>query len=127
MTPFDYVKSILNKKRFDFFDKKEYTIPVVNRALAAHEDCIHFVNDINLYGVDEEMHYEYLFSSIRKAYRPFKEWQKNEVKETADVVMEYYDIGFEKALEYISILDNEQIKQMRNVVKNECKNSNPGQ
>ena len=50
MSPFDYVKEILQGKKqliTDELTEKEYVPFIVNRSLSYHQDCVFFANEVN--------------------------------------------------------------------------------
>ena len=102
--PFDYVKSILNgntKLKVD----KEYNSFLINRALSYHKDCIFIANEVNNFSnLDNDIQYDFLLNIIRKRYRKFKPWHKNSISDDIKIIMEFFNVGFDDALEYLEIL-----------------------
>ena len=50
MSPFDYVKEILQGKKqliVDDLSEKEYNPFIINRSLSYHKDCVFFANEMN--------------------------------------------------------------------------------
>ncbi|CAB4133414.1 clamp loader small subunit [uncultured Caudovirales phage] len=115
----EIIPSILEKKKNVFqaeHEYKDYTPYVVNRALSFHQDCVPYVNEINVWcGIDKDMQYQYLLNTIRTMKRKFQPWQKTSVDKDIDCVKEYFGYSNEKAKEALRILTDEQIKQIKEI------------
>lgn len=91
-----------------------------NSVLCNHKDLIFYVNEMNInYNVTNKMHYDYLFSSIRKK----KRWSNNETKEEKkqrekdqelhNLISGYYKYNTLRTKEALRILTAEQIEIIR--------------
>jgi hypothetical protein len=112
--PFEIVNNILQEKE-PTEDLLNFVPFVTNRALSYHYDCVMQANEMNLRsGIDSNMHYSFLFHSIRKYKRPFKKWQKKE-KEEENVaeIKEYYGVSTIRARELLPLLSEENLKFMK--------------
>lgn len=119
MTPFDIVKSISQTKedlsKEEKF-KENYNQYIINRALSRFTDCIMVVNDINMYPyISDDMHYCYLINSIRPRHR-YKPWLKQDENKDIDMIMNYYKCNVKRAKEMLSLLDEKQLKDLRNYI-----------
>ena len=71
-----YENSITSGKKIEL--DGDYSQWRTNNILSNHKDTILYANEMNChYGVTDQMHYDYLFNSIRKT----KRWSKAETKE----------------------------------------------
>jgi redox-regulated HSP33 family molecular chaperone len=64
--------------------------------------------------IDNDLQYQYYLNSLRAYKRPFQKWFKKEEIEDLDVIMDYYDCSSDKAREILSILTEDQIREIRN-------------
>ena len=111
MNPFEFINSITYTKQDIMHDlnESEYESFLTNRALAYHQDCILYANEMNRrFDVPNKLQYQYLLNTIRKRKR-FAKWIKPERIDDLKIVMEYYSVSREKAEEYISILSEKEL------------------
>jgi len=111
MNPFEFINSITYTKKDIMHDlnESEYESFLTNRALAYHQDCILYANEMNRrFDVPNKLQYQYLLNTIRKRKR-FAKWIKLERIDDLKIVMEYYSVSREKAEEYISILSEKEL------------------
>lgn len=123
LSPFDYLNSInMNKDNLmrDEYgineqNEKTYNSWLVNKGLSYFIDTLEHSQNMNLYDMhlDNLMKYEYLLYSVRKRKR-FSKWHKAINNETIDLIMNYYNISYYKAIDFIKILTKEQIDQIKN-------------
>lgn len=115
-SPFDFVNSISETKQNimkDDLDEKSYEAYMVNRALSQFADTILFANEMNRnHHLDKKLQYSFLLNTIRKGKRRSK-WAKAELPENLEVVKEYYGYSNEKAKVALTLLDNDQIKELK--------------
>ena len=108
---FDYVKSIDNKTEQLPID--DYNAFLVNRALSFGYDTVLFSNELNLNpSISNQMAYDFLYYGIPKKRR-YSKWQKRDEIKDLDVIKDYYNISFTKAIEYSKILTTEQITELK--------------
>ena len=115
MNPFDFINSITYTKKDIMHDlnESEYQSFVTNRALAYHQDCILYANEMNRrFDVPNKLQYHYLLNTIRKRKR-FAKWIKPERINDLKIVMEYYSVSREKAEEYLTILSDKELTILR--------------
>ena len=69
MSPFDYVKEILQGKKqliVDELTEKEYSPFLTNRSLSYHKDCIMFANEMNRrHHTDKKLQNDFLLNTVR--------------------------------------------------------------
>ena len=113
----EIVPSILQTKKDVFvneLDHKDYNPWIVNRALSFHQDCIPYVNQMNLHpGIEKDMQYSYLLNTIRSMKRKFQPWQKTSTDKDIEAVKTYFGYSNEKAKEALRILNDEQIAEIK--------------
>ena len=113
----EIVPSILKTKENvlkDDIDVKDYKPFLVNRALSYHQDCILYVNEINLYpGTDAELQYQFFLNTIRPMKRTFQPWQKTSTDKDLECIKEYFGYSNSKAKEALDILNDEQIAEIK--------------
>lgn len=96
---------------------KNYLPFIVNRSLSFHYDCVMQVNEVNKYpSLDKKMQYDYLFYSIRGYKRKFEPWQKLSKNENLEIVKEYYGYSNDKAKDVLSLLNDNQINEIRGLL-----------
>src|SRR6056300_266552 len=119
MSPFDYLNSINYTKKHimkDDIDEKEYVSFMINRGLSYFQDTIAYANIMNQYHhLDKRLQYDFLINIIRQRKR-FSKWIKPETSEDVEVIMEYYGYSNEKARQILSLLNSEQLQQLKEKV-----------
>ena len=114
----DYLKEINTDKNplMDTDDEmweKKYPAFIVNKCLAPFPDTIHLVNEMNLHNhLDKKLQFDFLLNSLRtrKRYTP---WLKASKLKNLEYVKEYYGYNNEKAKSALKILNDEQIKAIK--------------
>lgn len=113
----EILPSILQTKKSVFEindDYKSYVPFIINKALAAHKDCVLYVNRMNMKPfLAPKIQYEYYINSIRPGKREYQEWLKKEKYENLELIKEYFGISFEKAKQYEYLLKDEDIEKIR--------------
>jgi hypothetical protein len=118
MKPSDFIKAINKKTNRDLIRgsdnpdlmAKEYIPWQINRGLSFYVDCIILANDMNMRPhLTNIMQNDYFINTIRPNNR-FSTWHKKE-KDSVDMlaVMEYYNVGHNKAQEFLKVLTKKQI------------------
>ena len=114
----DYLKSI-NETKENLMDggdpmwEKKYSSFIINKCLAPFNDTIMLVNEINQrHHLDSKLQYDFLLNSIRsrKRYAP---WVKASKLKDLEYIKEYYGYSNEKAKSALSILNDAQIKTIK--------------
>lgn len=101
----------------DHLVEKEYAPFVVNKCLSYFPDTIFHVNEINRRPhMEKKMQYDFLLRSVRKRKR-FSKWIKKKDHKDLQLVIDYYNISKKKAEEYISILGDEGLNNLRKMAE----------
>jgi len=114
----DYLKEINTDKNplMDTDDEmweKKYPAFIVNKCLAPFPDTIHLVNEMNLHNhLDKKLQFDFLLNSLRTRKR-FTPWLKASKLKNLEYVKEYYGYNNEKAKSALKILNDEQIKTIK--------------
>lgn len=96
--------------------EKSYPQVIINKALSAHTDAVLFANEMNKnWEIPKKMQYDFYINSLRPRRR-FSPWTKKKSLEYLDVVKEYYNCSYTKALEIIRILSIEQLEEIKGLL-----------
>lgn len=96
--------------------EKSYPQVIINKALSAHTDAVLFANEMNKnWELPKKMQYDFYINSLRPRRR-FSPWTKKKSLEYLDVVKEYYNCSYTKALEIIRILSIEQLEEIEGLL-----------
>jgi len=112
---FQYIESINKHEEIEV--SSDYSQFVVTRHLSYFPDTLLYAAELNQYRVDNQSHYNYLFNSIRPRKR-FTKWHKKEKYDNLELIMRYYELSENKALEALKVLsetDIEEIKKITNL------------
>ena len=114
----DYLK-VINETKEPLMDtddemwEKKYPPFIINKCLAPFPDTIFLVNEMNLNNhIDKKLQFDFLLNSLRtrKRYTP---WLKASKQKNLEYVKEYYGYNNEKAKSALKILNDEQIKTIK--------------
>jgi hypothetical protein len=114
----DYLNAI-NHEKTNIMDtddemwEKKYPPFIINKCLAPFPDTIFLVNEMNLNNhIDKKLQFDFLLNSLRtrKRYTP---WLKASKQKNLEYVKEYYGYNNEKAKSALKILNDEQIKTIK--------------
>ena len=123
----DYLKAI-NKTKEKLMDtddamwEKKYPPFIVNRCLSGSQDTLMLVNEINQHPhLDKKLQFDFLLNSVRtrKRYVP---WMKAKKLKNIECVKEYYGYNNEKAKSALNLLNDEQIKTIKDSLNKGGKN-----
>jgi hypothetical protein len=110
-SPFDYVKSINEKKPVD--ELTGYNPFLTNRAFSMHQDTIMLADMMNTgHKLPPELQYDFYYHSVRKGRR-FGFPSKPHESDNLTLVMEHYNYSKEKALEAMRLLSDNDIMAIR--------------
>jgi hypothetical protein len=114
-----YENNIISSKKPIEIDG-DYSQWRTNSVLCNHKDLIYFVNEINIHhNITDQMHYNYLYNTIRKQKRWYKAETKEEKKarekkeELITLVSQYYKYNTIRAKEILKLLTPEQIEKIK--------------
>ena len=114
----DYLNSI-NYGKNNLMDsgdpmwEKKYPAFVVNKCLAPFGDTIQLVNEMNRnHHLDKKLQYDFLLNSLRTRKR-FAPWMRSSKSKNLEYVKDYYNYNNEKGQSALNILNNEQIKTIK--------------
>lgn len=115
----DWIPSILQTKKYIMTpeNEKEYVPYVVNRAISQNNDCILFVNEMNiLYNLDKKLQYDYFINILKAKKRKYQKWHKAIESTDIDAIKEYYDYSSEKAKGVLRILSAKQLNYIKEII-----------
>jgi|688.fasta_scaffold02021_50 hypothetical protein len=114
-----FENSITSGKEVDV--DSEYSQWRTNSVLSNYRETILYANEMNChYGVTDQMHYDYLYNSIRKRkMRGVKETDKEKAdrkkkEELQTLVSNYYKYNIVRTKEALKILTPQQIELIKN-------------
>lgn len=112
MTPFDYIKSINDKKYID--DVTDYNPYLTNVAFSLAADTVMLANEMNrAHYLPPKMQYDFYYHTVRKAKR-YNKWPKKiEEDPNLALVAEFYKYSMKKAREVLPLLSNEQLNYIK--------------
>ena len=123
----DYLNAInhTKEKLLDSEDEmweKKYAPFIVNKCVAPFQDTIMLVNEINQrHHLDKKLQFDFLLNSLRTRKR-FTPWAKASKNKNLDIIKEYYGYSNEKAKSALDILNDEQIKTIKDSLNKGGKN-----
>ena len=123
----DYLNAINHEKKnlMDTDDEaweKKYPSFIVNKCIAPFPDTIFLVNEMNKYHhLDKKLQFDFLLNSLRTRKR-FTPWLKANKSKSLEYVKEYYGYNNEKAKSALKLLNDEQIKAIKDSLNKGGKN-----
>ena len=123
----DYLNAINHEKKnlMDTDDElweKKYPSFIINKCLAPFPDTIFLVNEMNKYHhLDKKLQFDFLLNSLRTRKR-FTPWLKANKSKSLEYVKEYYGYNNEKAKSALKLLNDEQIKAIKDSLNKGGKN-----
>jgi hypothetical protein len=123
MKIFDFLNALTNGTQIDFDNdeiQSSYDVYQMNRWISMCEIYVPFVNQVNKYKIDKDVHFEY-FNSIIPKRKQFFSYIKKEKEYNLDAlkyIAQYYEIGLKEAEIYYSMLNQEDIDKIINIYKN---------
>ena len=114
----DYLNAI-NHEKTNLLDtddemwEKKYPPFIINKCLAPFPDTIFLVNEMNLNNhIDKKLQFDFLLNSLRTRKR-YTSWLKASKLKNLEYVKEYYGYNNEKAKSALKLLNDEQIKTIK--------------
>lgn len=118
-TLFDYLNSIsFTKEDLSVTDpnfEKTYDIFMINRFLSMSQETVFWAYEMDkMKDLPKVLHYRFLLKAIPNKRRFFKYEKGASTKNTKliNIVETYYNVGKEKALELVELLNKKQIKDL---------------
>lgn len=115
-TPFDFLKSINQSKEdimVDDIEEKAYKPYFVNRSLSYFPDTVLLANEMNVnHHLDNRLQFDFLLNTVRSGKR-YAKWAKAVIPDHLEVVKEYYGYSDEKAKVALTLLSDNQIKELQ--------------
>jgi hypothetical protein len=116
MNPFEFVSAICDSKQnliVDEASEKAYNPFMINRSLSYHYDTVLLANEMNQRSfLDKKLQFDFLINTVRKKKR-FAKWVKPTSSDDLEVVKEYYGYSNEKARQVLSLLNDDQMGQLK--------------
>ena len=108
----------------DEVEEKAYQPFLVNKALSYHQDSVFLVNEMNIrHSTDNRLQYLFFINTLRKRQR-FSKWEKPYISKKLEVIRDYYQISLEEAKNYVNLLSDKQIRELKNRMKLGGKDNN---
>lgn len=113
----DCIKS-LNDKEMNFLDEntdaeKHYNPFIVNKNFSFGTDSLPYADMMNqLWHIDKKLQYDFYWHGLPKKKR-FNKWIKADAIDNVEIVKEYYKCSERLAKQYINILTEDQIKEIK--------------
>ena len=114
---------MVGKKHMMVDEIDEYDQMLINTALSQYPDLIYVANEMNKFigsdrkeYISNQMHFDYLWASIRRAKRPRIKWAKSSTTEDKLIIAcisELYQLSEKKATEYFREFDQEIISHIK--------------
>jgi hypothetical protein len=118
MSFFDFLNAINDSKkdllREDPLTEKDYVPFMINRGLSYFPDTIMFANEMNSSAdIPKQWQFDFYRIGISKRKR-FSKWHKrDQLEEDVKLIMKEYDYSHQKALQIIDLLNETQLKNLR--------------
>jgi hypothetical protein len=116
MNPFEYCNAINYTKKnimIDDITEKAYSSYMVNRQLSYFPDTVLAANEMNRnHHIDNRLQFDFFINIIKKKKR-FSKWAKPINIENLELIKEYYGYSNEKAKSVLSLLNGEQINELK--------------
>ena len=115
----EILPSLLQNKKNILTDdnEKEYKPFIVNKSLSQHNDCILYVNEMNMYPhLDSKLQYQFYLNILNAKKRPYQKWYKSTESEDINCIKEYFGYSNEKAKEALRIITSDQLTKIKNVI-----------
>jgi len=135
LTPFSFVNAINQSKDDLMLDQngnhsdlleRMYNPFIVNRSLSYFNDTVLHANEMNKNcHIDPKLQNHYLINTIRKRKR-FSKWIKPEEFDNIEAIKEYYNCSNEKARQFVGLLTNEQLSELKQRVNHGGYKKNKG-
>ena len=110
MNPFEIVKAINEKKPVE--DPKEYNPYLSNISFSYSLDTVMLANEMNCHpNLPPECQFDFMNGTVRKGRR-YAKWYKETEHPHLTLVMDYFQLSKQKALEALEVLTQENIRDI---------------
>ena len=121
MNLFDHLNNISLKKDFNVLknedDLKSYNEFMIDRYLSMDKECVFYTYLINKFdNIQKSTKYLFYLYMIPKRKRFFKYFKKQAINEI-EIIQRYFKISEEIALQYLSVLNKEQVNNISKKLK----------
>tara|TARA_B100001057_G_scaffold435855_1_gene466481 strand:+ start:641 stop:1018 length:378 start_codon:yes stop_codon:yes gene_type:complete len=119
MNPFEFANAINYTKKnimVDDITEKSYSSYMINRQLSYFPDTVLAANEMNRnHHLDNRLQFDFFINIVRKRKR-FSKWHKPETVSDLEAVKKYYGYSNEKARQVLTLLNSDQINELKNKV-----------
>ena len=119
MNPFEYLNAINDTKKdimVDDISEKAYNSFMINRGLSYFQDTVLMANEMNVnHHIDNRLQFDFFINIIRKRKR-FSKWYKPETVSDLEAVKKYDGYSNEKARQVLTLLNTDQINELKRKV-----------
>lgn len=115
VSSFDLLKNINYTKEWVDVEERgiDYMPFLVNRTLSYGRDSIMYAQEMNvLANLDKQLHFDYFINILRKTKRFNKGFDRSK-DELVKLVMEYYGYTYQKSVEILPLITDEQISEIK--------------
>ena len=118
INPFQFANDICGGGRSDYpktIVERFYEPWMITRIMSLYIDTVLQANQLNTSHVPPEekyAQYKYFCNSVTPKKR-FAKWVKKTADEDVTLVQEYYNCGYAEALEYVKLLNLEQLAELK--------------
>ena len=119
MNPLKFTDAINYTKQdimIDDITEKAYNPFLINRSLSYFPDTVLAANEMNRnHHIDNRLQFDFFINIVRKRKR-FSKWYKPETVSDLEAVKKYYGYSNEKARQVLTLLNTDQINELKRKV-----------
>ena len=116
VNPFDYTNSVSHQKNYmmvDDYSEQNYNPFLTNKQFSLFHETVLFANELNIStGVPKKLQYDFYFFLLPKKKR-FSKWHEKQADKDVDLIKKVYAVSETKAAEYLEILSDKQLKELK--------------
>lgn len=110
MNPFDLIKAVSEKKPVE--DPTQYNAYLANISFSYSLDTLMLANEMNCHpNLPPEAQFDFMNGTVRKGRR-YNKWYKEVENPHLQLVMDYFQLSKQKALEALEVLTQENIRDI---------------